>query len=324
MRRSSSPDRSGEGRNVRSYGKRKENEGHEERSLREQWDGWGGIWEDKAARERSSWTDDDDRRAVPIQERLRTNLLQEEGYPDMEERVELDPEQLWREKEKSLFRPGAGSLWHDDGRGPDREKGGVLRTLRLQLAASLLLFGGIWAVFHTPASQAEPARHWVRQVMTSEWNFTAVSDWYVRQFGTLPSFLPAFHEEQKATEAATNRTEPLVLPVQGALTNEFSSSSPWVELTAPVGAGVSAIDAGLVIYTGNEGEQGTITLQHTGGLESTYIGLEGVPLKKGDWVKRGEVIGRMERDPSTGQGLLRFSIRKDSQYVDPVEWVPFD
>lgn len=281
-------------------------------------------------RERRPWTDEEIRRALPIQERLRNNLLREEGYcPTDSEPIERDPEAVWKEKERLMFGQagsGSGSFGFD---GADAEKGArrIGRTVRIQLAASLVLFAAVWGVFHTESPKTEPARQAVRDVLTKEWNFTAVSAWYEKRFGTLPSFLPAFHSKEgnDATEAAAHRAESFAVPAQGAVSSSFADQTPWISLATAVGTPVMAIDDGMVTYAGEQADGGlTLSIRHTGGMESTYTGLDELKLTKGDWVQKGETIGRVARNAESGQGLLRFAVMKDGLYVNPVEWVHFD
>jgi len=279
-------------------------------------------------RTRGPWSDEEIRAARSIQQRLRDGYLQEEGYwLPPQESVERDPEEVWKEKERQLF----GNSGDGGGFGYDRDepKGrlGISHTLRIQLAASLVLFAAVWGVFHVNSAKTEPARQAVRDVMTKEWNFTAVSTWYEKRFGTLPSFLPAFHtkEGNEAAKVDAGQAEAYAVPVAGTIASAFADDTPWIGLATAAGTPVKAIDSGLVT---NAGEQAdgvlTLTVRHAGGVESTYTGLEELKLQKGDWVQKGETIGRVSRAAASGQGRFRFAVMKDGLFVNPLEWVHFD
>ncbi|WP_058302208.1 M23 family metallopeptidase [Gorillibacterium timonense] len=279
------------------------------------------------ARERRAWTDEEIRQAVPIQERLRDNLLREEGFWVAQEPQERDPEEVWKEKERLLFgQAGGRGLLEAGGQQEENRFFHIGRTLRIQLAASILLFAAVWAVFHTNTAKTEPVRQAVREVMTNEWNFKAVSVWYEKRFGTLPSFLPAYHSSgEAATEVGANRAEPYAVPVRGTISSSFTDSTPWIGLATAAGAPVSAMDGGMVTYSGEQTDGGlTLTIRHSGGMESTYAGFAELTLQKGDWVQKGEALGRVSRHEDNGRGQFRFAVMKDGLYVNPVEWVKFD
>ncbi|WP_438434358.1 peptidoglycan DD-metalloendopeptidase family protein [Gorillibacterium sp. sgz500922] len=277
-------------------------------------------------RPRRPWTDDEIREAQSVQQRLRAGFIREEGYLiPPEEPVERDPEAVWKEKERQLFGAGGGGMLTPGG----DEPGSRLRlghTLRIQLAASLVLFAAVWAIFQVNTAKTEPARQAVRVIMTKEWNFTAVSAWYEKRFGTLPSFLPAFHgKENEAAKVNAGQAEPFAVPVTAALDSRFTDDTPWVGLAAAAGTPVKAIDGGMVVRAEEEADgELSLTLRHAGGIESTYTGLEELKLQKGDWVQKGETVGRISRNANTGQGAFRFALKKDGLFVDPAEWVHFD
>ncbi|MCL6456484.1 MAG: M23 family metallopeptidase [Gorillibacterium sp.] len=257
------------------------------------------------------------------------HMLREEGYPLYTRNgLERDPEQVWKEKEQTMF--SKSILGRELVNTPDIDKGqarGPGRIFRLQLTASLLIFVLLWGLFHYPRPTTAPARQEVASVMMKEWNFAAVSTWYQSKFGTIPSFLPTFRSKKapEAEPAGAKRATPLNLPARSAIVSVFSPSHPWLELSTVVGTPVSAMDAGLVSFVGKqEGVGYTVTIRHMGGIESTYGLLDPIRLAQGDWVKIGETIGMATRNAATGKGAFSFAIAKDGDYVNPAEWIPFD
>jgi stage IV sporulation protein FA len=296
----------------------------------ERWpDGWSdereAEWTGQAPdRSRMPWTDEEIREARSVQQRLRGDSVRGAGDPGTPlGPQERDPERVWKEKEQQLF--GGWSGGGNDGGDEPRSSGRLGHTFRIQLAASIVLFAAVWSVFHVQSPATEPARQAVREVMTKEWNFAAMSAWYEQQFGTLPSFLPAFHgKDNQTTKVNAKLTEPYAVPVTGTVDSSFAEATPWIAVKVAVGTSVKAIDSGMVADSADVDGRHSLTVRHAGGIESTYTGLQELTLQKGDWVQKGETIGRVARDAETGQGQLRLAIRKDGLFVDPLEWVRLD
>jgi murein DD-endopeptidase MepM/ murein hydrolase activator NlpD len=102
----------------------------------------------------------------------------------------------------------------------------------------------------------------------------------------------------------------------------FGSGHRGIDVAAPVGTVVVAPEAGLVAFSGKVGGQLFVTLDHGGGLTSTYSWLSETLVRKGDAVPRGAPIAR------TGQGHvggsvphLHFGVRLDGAYLDPMEFL---
>jgi murein DD-endopeptidase MepM/ murein hydrolase activator NlpD len=95
-----------------------------------------------------------------------------------------------------------------------------------------------------------------------------------------------------------------------------------VDYAAPKGTPVVAIGDGQVIWAGRKGLNGIfIKLKHNGIYTSSYGHLSrlGKGIKKGMWVKQGQVIGHVG---STGMATgphLDFRIRKNGGYVNPLK-----
>jgi murein DD-endopeptidase MepM/ murein hydrolase activator NlpD len=102
----------------------------------------------------------------------------------------------------------------------------------------------------------------------------------------------------------------------------FGSGHRGIDVAVPVGTIVVAPEAGLVAFSGKVGGQLFVTLDHGGGLTSTYSWLSQTLVRKGDAVPRGAPIAH------TGQGHagasvphLHLGVRLDGSYLDPMEFL---
>jgi murein DD-endopeptidase MepM/ murein hydrolase activator NlpD len=102
--------------------------------------------------------------------------------------------------------------------------------------------------------------------------------------------------------------------------NPFGSGHRGIDIGASVGTTVHAAGAGTVTFAGPVGGRLFVTIDHGGGLESTYSFLEALLVRRGDVVAQGASIAR------SGSGHaaalvphLHFGVRLDDAYVDPLE-----
>lgn len=118
-------------------------------------------------------------------------------------------------------------------------------------------------------------------------------------------------------------------PVEGPIVrgfdppeNPYGSGHRGIDIAAPVGTPIVAPEAGVVTFAGSVGGELFVTLDHGGGLRSSYSWLSATLVREGDLVPRGAAIG------STGIGHpgstvphLHFGVRLDDAYVDPLEYL---
>jgi murein DD-endopeptidase MepM/ murein hydrolase activator NlpD len=102
----------------------------------------------------------------------------------------------------------------------------------------------------------------------------------------------------------------------------FGSRHRGIDVAAPVGTAVVAPEAGVVAFSGKVGGQLFVTLDHGGGLTSTYSWLSETLVRRADVVPRGALIAR------TGRGHagaivphLHFGVRLDGTYLDPMAFL---
>ncbi|HET6289190.1 MAG TPA: M23 family metallopeptidase [Amycolatopsis sp.] len=92
-----------------------------------------------------------------------------------------------------------------------------------------------------------------------------------------------------------------------------------VDLPAPPGTNVLAAAEGVVMFAGQVAGRGVVSIDHEGGLRTTYQPLAPT-VTAGDQVYRGQVLGTL----ATGHpgcpepACLHFGVRKGEEYVDPL------
>ncbi|RLD97804.1 MAG: M23 family peptidase, partial [Aquificota bacterium] len=93
------------------------------------------------------------------------------------------------------------------------------------------------------------------------------------------------------------------------------------DLASVAHAPVPAANNGQVIYTGFIGIYGNVViLDHGLGLSSLYAHLSRYVVKKGDLVKKGQIIGYTGSTGLAGGDHLHFGVLLSGHPVNPVEW----
>lgn len=112
----------------------------------------------------------------------------------------------------------------------------------------------------------------------------------------------------------------MVMPVSGSVIKAYDKkSNQGVNIGAPAGTAVKAADAGTVAAITRDTDQVQIVvIRHAGGLMTVYAGVDGLKVKKGDSVTRGQTIGGVRAgNPS----FLHFEVRKGVDSLDPMPYL---
>lgn len=112
-----------------------------------------------------------------------------------------------------------------------------------------------------------------------------------------------------------------VRPIGGAVVREFAppaarygSGHRGVDLEAAPGEPVRAALAGTVAFAGQVAGQRWVTLDHGGGLRTTYGVLEALAVAQGERVAAGDGLGVL----AGGADHLDWGATRDGTYVDPL------
>lgn len=113
-------------------------------------------------------------------------------------------------------------------------------------------------------------------------------------------------------------------PVSGSIVNGFQPtgqySGHWgIDIGAEEGTLVSAAAAGRVTFAGQVVDNQTVTIDHGGGLKTSYSFLKERSVAAGDWVEPGGSIGKSGWSHEIAS--LHFSVRLSGTYVDPLAWM---
>ena len=97
-----------------------------------------------------------------------------------------------------------------------------------------------------------------------------------------------------------------------------------VNIAAPRGTPVRAVENGIVVYSGNAllGFGNMVLLRHDNGLMTAYAHNEMVSVSRGDTVRRGQMIATVGSSGNVSAPQLHFEIRKGKRAIDPLKFLP--
>jgi murein DD-endopeptidase MepM/ murein hydrolase activator NlpD len=117
-------------------------------------------------------------------------------------------------------------------------------------------------------------------------------------------------------------------PVRGRVVSGFGTKSDGgnndgIDLAVPQGTSVMAAENGVVAYAGNElkGYGNLILIRHANNWVSAYAHNEEILVKRGDKVRRGQIIAKAGATGSVNQPQVHFELRKGSRPVDPTKFM---
>ena len=140
----------------------------------------------------------------------------------------------------------------------------------------------------------------------------------------------------KRTAPRINRPKPpppragkyFLLPVRGKIISRFGPKrkglhNDGINITAPSGAAVRAAENGVVVYSGNEllGYGNMVLLRHADGYMTAYGHNGEILVRKGQKVRRGQVISKVGSTGNVSVPQLHFEIRKGKTAVNPAKLI---
>ncbi|MFV0359529.1 peptidoglycan DD-metalloendopeptidase family protein [Tropicimonas sp.] len=131
-----------------------------------------------------------------------------------------------------------------------------------------------------------------------------------------PEGAPASPNLGAQATAASASNARMVTPVSGSIVRDFrKGKNDGIDISATPGASVKAADAGTVAaITKDTDNVPIIVIRHDGGVLTVYANVDGVQVKKGQRVGRGESIARVRGGDSS---FLHFEVREGVDAVDP-------
>jgi len=117
-------------------------------------------------------------------------------------------------------------------------------------------------------------------------------------------------------------------PVRGRIIAGFGPKpnglqNDGINLAVPEGTPVKAAEDGVVAYAGNElkGYGNLVLVRHANGFVTAYANASEILVKRGETVKRGQVIARSGETGNVTSPQLHFEIRKGATPVDPAQYL---
>ena len=139
--------------------------------------------------------------------------------------------------------------------------------------------------------------------------------------------------EPSMTEGAKNAEETGSLPkfrwpANGRVITAFGPTTngqqnDGINIAVPENTPVKAAEDGVVAYAGNElkGYGNLVLVRHPNGYVTAYAHAKELLVKRGDQVKRGQVIARSGQSGNVNAPQLHFEIRKGAAPVDPTKFL---
>lgn len=117
-------------------------------------------------------------------------------------------------------------------------------------------------------------------------------------------------------------------PIQGRVISNYGPKeagyhNDGINIAAPVGSSVYASESGVVVHADNKlaGYGNLILIKHQNGWVTAYAHNQALMVKKGDQVRRGDVIAQVGQTGRVTRPQLHFEMRKGSRAVNPRQYL---
>jgi murein DD-endopeptidase MepM/ murein hydrolase activator NlpD len=148
------------------------------------------------------------------------------------------------------------------------------------------------------------------------------------QATTTPEAAAAVTETPVKTAEATGALPTFRWPVRGRVVTGYGAktngkSNDGINVAVPEGTPVKAAEDGVVAYSGNElkGYGNLVLIRHSNGYVTAYAHASELMVKRGETIKRGQIIAKSGQSGEVGSPQLHFEIRKGSSPVDPLQFL---
>ena len=113
-------------------------------------------------------------------------------------------------------------------------------------------------------------------------------------------------------------------PARGRIILGFKAGgNDGINIAVPEGTSVKAAESGVVAYAGSElkGYGNLVLIRHPNGFVTAYANNGELNVKRGDNVKRGQIIAKSGQSGNVSSPQLHFELRKGSTPVDPTSYL---
>lgn len=132
----------------------------------------------------------------------------------------------------------------------------------------------------------------------------------------------------KRAEQKSDRRLSWPVPNYARFSQEYKPSARrphlGIDLAAPTGTPIYAAHAGRVLFAGQKynGYGKLIIVESKLGWSSFYSHCSKIHVEEGNWVNRGDMIGRIGSTGNASGPHLHFELRRQIAAVDPVKFLP--
>ena len=130
------------------------------------------------------------------------------------------------------------------------------------------------------------------------------------------------------TTGGANAAPSFRWPVRGRVITGFGpkasgGQNDGINVAVPEGTPIKAAEEGVVAYAGSElkGYGNLVLVRHANGFVTAYAHASELAVKKGETVKRGQVIGKAGATGNVNSPQLHFEVRKGATPVDPTQYL---
>jgi murein DD-endopeptidase MepM/ murein hydrolase activator NlpD len=113
-------------------------------------------------------------------------------------------------------------------------------------------------------------------------------------------------------------------PARGRIIQGFKAGgNDGINISVPAGTSVRAAESGVVVYAGDglKGYGNLVLIKHPNGFVTAYGNNAELDVKRGEQVKRGQVIAKSGDTGNVNSPQLHFELRKGSTPVDPTNYL---
>lgn len=123
-------------------------------------------------------------------------------------------------------------------------------------------------------------------------------------------------------------TSKLRWPVRGRIVSGFGkrndgTHNDGINVAVPLGTNIHAAESGMVAYAGNElkGYGNLVLIRHDNGWVTAYAHADKLLVKRGDRIRRGDVIAKAGKTGDVAQPQLHFEVRQGQKPVNPIPFM---
>jgi murein DD-endopeptidase MepM/ murein hydrolase activator NlpD len=201
-------------------------------------------------------------------------------------------------------------------------------TTQLKIGAKIKVPGGHVAAAAPAMAPEPPKQAAIAPPVTTKPVAAATPEPVQRAALANEKTVPETAESPVKTADATNALPTFRWPARGRVVTGYGAKTngkqnDGINIAVPEGTPVKAAEDGVVAYSGNElkGYGNLILVRHANGYVTAYAHASELLVKRGDSIKRGQIIAKSGQTGEVSSPQLHFEIRKGSTAVDPTQFL---